>query len=288
MSIRGRTCCGVLACGALVAAFSAFHADTAGADASGFYVALGGELGMANFGLPSVKSYGMPGTMLGVAKDHSSLVKFAEFDPAARVQGEFSVLYRPKYKRSFGLPGAFGYRFGSFRVQLGTYSSSFSVDDGEHIVSRHASWFAFPVRIPGDKTISRYHVGEVSEVGLSSIELSACYSGLGVGHETEGNSFKLYSCLGVGVTSVDYFGSQGCLGLSWSGRAGAEYTVSPQLSLFAEAYYLGVGTREHGGRVSMLLPLTGGGVSPASGFRSMLDIGYFGSVTGVRYTFSSS
>ncbi|WP_225349009.1 P44/Msp2 family outer membrane protein [Anaplasma marginale] len=112
-------------------------------------------------------------------------------------------------------------------------------------------------RSPSDGgSTAEYHIGEVSEVGLNSVELSACYSGVG----TFGGRFGLYSCLGLGVSSVDYWGSRGSLVLSWSGRTGVEYNLGSRLSLFAEAYYLGTDTEEHAGGGPTLLSTTSSGV----------------------------
>ncbi|MFV9878005.1 MAG: P44/Msp2 family outer membrane protein [Anaplasma ovis] len=279
MSIRGKACYGILACGALVAAFGAV-CTSASAGARGFYAALGGELGVANFGFPSVKTRGVPGTMLGVDKGSEQLVRFAGLDLAVPARGGFSAHYLPKYKHSLGLSGSLGYSFGSFRLQLSTYNSSFSVDGGSHIVGGNASWFAFP---SGEPT-AEYHVGEVLEVGLNSIELGTCYSGVGVA----GGRLGLYSCLGLGISSIDYWGPRGRLALSWSGRTGVEYNLSPQLSLFAEAYYLGTDAEEHAeGGPTLLRTVSSGMPSGSAGVFPVLSAGYFGGIAGVRCTLSS-
>ncbi|KAA8474480.1 P44/Msp2 family outer membrane protein [Anaplasma marginale] len=283
MSIRGRACCSILACGALVAASGAVCTG-ANAGTRGFYATLGGELGVANFGFPSVKTHGVPGAVLGVDKGSGQLVRFAELGLAAPTRDGFGAHYLPKYENSLGLSGALGYSFDSFRLQLSAYSSSFSVDGGSYAVSGNAAWFAFPsgkVSSDGGST-AEYHIGEVSGVGLNSVELSACYSGVGA----FGRHFGLYSCLGLGVSSVDYWGSRGSLVLSWSGRTGVEYNLGPRLSLFAEAYYLGTDTEEHAGGGPTLLSTTSSGVpSVDADVLPVLSVGYFGGIAGVRCAF---
>lgn len=288
MSIREKACGGILTCGALAVAFGA-ACTNADAGVRGFYVALGGELGVASFGFPSVKIHGVPGAMLGVTGSREQPVRFLGLDLSAPAPlGGFEVSYLPRYRRSVGLSGALGYGFGPLRLQLGTYSGSFGVDGGGHAVSNNSSWFAFPSGegFPNGGPSAGYSVGEVLEVGLSSVELSACYSSF----SAAGGSFGLYSCLGLGVSSVDYWGLRGGLALSWSGRTGVEYTLSSGFTLFAEAYYLGANVEERtdgGGpvlrTVGSSMPSDGGvGVLPA------LSTGYFGGVTGVRYAFDGS
>ena len=279
MSIRGRACCGILACGALVAAFSAVCTG-ANARVKGFYAALGGELGVANFGFPFVKTHGVPGTMFGVDRGSRQLVRFAGLDLAVPARDGFSAYYLPKYERSLGLSGSLGYSFGAFRLQLSAYNGSFSVDGSSHAVGSNASWFAFP----SGGLAAGYHVGEVLEVGIGSVELGACYSGVSV----PSGRLGLYSCLGFGVSSIDYWGPRGRLVLSWSGRTGVECNLSPQLSLFAEAYYLGTDAEEHAeGGPTLLRTVSGSGTPPGSAdVFPVFSAGYFGGIAGVRCTFS--
>ncbi|MGN7661891.1 MAG: P44/Msp2 family outer membrane protein [Anaplasma sp.] len=288
MSACKKTCGGVLACGALAVLLGA-PGVLAMTETDGLYLALGGGVGVANFRGPSLSSCGLSAVASGVIRTRDYPVWFSDFRPGQQAPEAFGVPYAPRYKKSGGFSGALGYKLGPSRVQLSVFNGRFEVDGGGYARGDNAYYFAFAnrTRSSGDRVAasSLNYIGQISEIGVGAIELSACRSGLTVGLGAR-SSLGLYSCLGVGAVTVDYWGSGGSLEWSWGGRVGVEYVFSPAFSLFAEAYYTGVNTAEYDG--GLLMPPARYGVRKVElrDLTAALSVGYFGGLGGVRYTFN--
>ncbi|MGN7678460.1 MAG: P44/Msp2 family outer membrane protein [Anaplasma sp.] len=289
MSACKRTCSGVFACGALAMLLGA-SSSWAAVGADGLYAALGGGMSVANFRGPSLNNRGLSAVASGVIKTRDGPVWFSDFRPRQRIPEAFDAPYAPKYKRSGGFSGALGYKLGPSRIQLGVFSGRFEIDGSGYAWGGNASYFAFVSEAhpseDGAAALPLSHIGQISEIGVGAIELSACRSGLTIGLGTR-SSLGVYSCLGVGAVAVDYWGSGGGLEWSWGGKVGVEYVFNPALSLFAEAYYTGVDAAEYDR--GLFMP-SARYVTRRVGLPDLtaaLGVGYFGGLGGVRYTFNS-
>ncbi|MGN7618827.1 MAG: P44/Msp2 family outer membrane protein [Ehrlichia sp.] len=194
----------------------------------------------------------------------------------------FNVKYHPHYENNnTGFSGILGYYCNNnFRVESEVSYEIFRLKNDGYKIAGLGKHLALARELDDSAYYPKQknYVTMMNDgIGVASVLINACYDGIGINR----NGVVIYSCLGFGADIVDFLGRYSTK-LSYQGKLGASYSVSPKVVLFAEGYYHGLFGKTFS-NIPVDYPCDDSANKARTTASAMLSIRYYGGGVGVRF-----
>ncbi|WP_395877845.1 P44/Msp2 family outer membrane protein [Ehrlichia muris] len=242
----------------------------------------------------SVKETNVPTKQLiALKKDVDSVEIDKDANKGLSKPDNFTIPYMPKFQDNIAnFSGAVGFFYSkSLRIELeGSYEEFDVKDPGDYTKVKDAyRYFALARDIetgqthPKNKSSSDpngiYHIVMRNDgLSISSAMINGCYD------FTLGNlPISPYMCIGMGVDAIQFFDALH-IKFAHQGKAGITYSLSSNVSLFADGYYHKVVDNKFKNlNVQHVYKLND--APRVTSAVATLDVGYFGGEVGARFIF---
>ena len=200
----------------------------------------------------------------------------------------FSIPYTVEFQdNAVNFNGTIGYSFSEGpRIEIeGSYEEFDVKNPGGYTLNDAFRYFALAREMkdnttqPKDKSTGIYHtVMKNNGLSITSVIINGCYD-----FSLDDFSVSPYICGGIGVDAIEFFDALH-IKLTCQSKIGVTYLLSSNVGLFASGYYhQTIGNQFRNLNVQHVADLND--APKVTSAVATLNIGYFGSEVGVRFTF---